>query len=247
VPVCTLRVWRRTAPLRNPLFLGRWFKDEVIIVAVRWYLTDPLSYRQVSDMLWDRGVCVAPSTVMRWVVRYAPEFEKRWRRHEKPVGLSWPIDETCVKVAGQWTYLYRDVDQNGKTVDFYLSKRRDVAAVKTFLRSALQRHGDPLSITLDAYAASHRAVQELKDSGEILHQKMRVRSCACLNNIVEQDHRRVKRRVNPILGFKSFENARVVIAGIEFAQKIIKRQYDLRRAGGAVASRAQMWQRIMAA
>src|SRR5919205_695234 len=94
-------------------------------------------------------------------------------------------------------------------------------------RHALRKHGDPLSITLDAYAASHRAVQELKDSGEIYYKKMRVRSCAYLNNVVEQDHRRVKRRVQPMLGFQSFANARVVIAGIEFAQKIKKRQYDV--------------------
>jgi transposase-like protein len=232
---------------RNPLFLGRWFQDEVIIVAVRWYLTYPLSYRQICDMLRDRGVAVAPSTVMRWVVRYAPEFEKRWRKFEKPVGLSWRIDETYIKVAGEWTYLYRAVDQNGKTVDFFLSKRRDVRAAKTLLRHALLKHGDPLSITLDAYAASHRAVQELKDSGEIFYQKMRVRSCAYLNNMVEQDHRRVKNRVQPMLGFQSFENARVVIGGIEFAEKIKKRQYDLRRLGGVQASNAEMWQKAMAA
>jgi transposase-like protein len=232
---------------RDPLFLGRWFHDEVIIVAVRRYLTYPLSYRQVCEMLGDRGVSVSPSTVMRWVLRYAPEFEKRWRRYEKPVGLSWRCDETYIKVAGEWTYLYRTVDQNGKTVDFFLSKRRDVRAAKTLFRHALRKHGDPLSITLDAYAASHRAVQELKDSGEIFYQTMRVRSCAYLNNVVEQDHRRVKSRVQPMLGFKSFDNARVVIAGIEFAQKIKKRQYDLRQLGGVQASHAQMWQKSMAA
>lgn len=141
----------------------------------------------------------------------------------------------------------RAVDQNGKTIDFFLSKRRDVAAAKTFFRKALRKHGDPLSITLDADAASHRAVQELKDNGEIFYQKMRIWSCAYLNNIVEQDHRRVKRRINPMLGFKSFENARVVIAGIEFVQKITKGQYDLRRLGGGQASHAQMWRRVMAA
>jgi transposase-like protein len=139
------------------------------------------------------------------------------------------------------------VDQNGKSVDFFLSQRRDVGAAKAFFRRALQKHGDPLSITLDAYAGWHRTVQELKKSGEILYQKMRVRSCAYLNNIVEQDHRRVKRRVNPMLGFKSFENARIVIAGIELAQKISKRQYDLRRLRGSEASQAHVWQRVMAA
>ncbi|MDQ2776933.1 MAG: IS6 family transposase [Acidobacteriota bacterium] len=184
---------------RDPLFLGRWFEDEVIIVAVRWYLTYPLSYGQICELLQDRGVSVAPSTVMRWVLRYAPEFEKRWRPYEKPVGLSWRVDETYIKVAGEWTYLYRAVDSDGRTVDFFLSKRRDVHAAKTLFRHALRKHGDPLSVTLDAYAASHRAVQELKDSGEIFYQKMRVRSCAYLNNI-----------------------ARVVISGIEFAEKIKK-------------------------
>ncbi len=177
---------------------------------------------------------------MRWVVRYSLEFEKRWRRFEKPVGLSWRCDETYIKVAGAWTYLYRAVDQNGKTIDFFLSKRRDVRAAKTLFRHALLKHGDPLSITLDAYAASHRAVQELKDSGEIFYRKMRVRSCAYLNNMIEQDHRRIKSRVQPMLGFQSFDNTRVVIAGIEFAQKIKKQQYDLRRLGGVQTSQAQM-------
>ncbi len=232
---------------RDPLFRGRWFEDAAIIVAVRWYLAYPLSYRQICELLQDRGISVAPSTVMRWVMRYAPEFEKRWRRYEKAVGLSWRVDETYIKVAGEWTYLYRAVDSDGRTVDFFLSKQRDVRAAKTLFRGALRKHGDPLSITLDAYAASHRAVQELKDSGEIFYQKMRVRSCAYLNNVVEQDHRRVKRRVQPMLGFHAFENARVVISGIEFAEKIKKRQYDLRKIGGTHASPGEMWQRVLAA
>ena len=133
------------------------------------------------------------------------------------------MDETYIKVAGEWTYLYRAVDQNGKTVDFCLSKRRDVTASKTFLRNALKKQGDPLSITLDAYAASHRG---LKDSGEIFYQKMRVRSCAYLNNVVEQDHRAIKRRCASMLGFKSFGNATITLAGIELAHRIRKRQFS---------------------
>ncbi len=166
---------------------------------------------------------------MRGVLRYTPEFEKRWRRYEKPVGLSWRVDETYIKVAGEWTYLYRAVDSDGRAVDLFLSKRRDVHAAKVLFRRALRKHGDPLSITLDAYATSHRAIHELKESGEIFYQKMRVRSCAYLNDVFEQDHRRVKKRV---LGFQSFDNARIVIGGIEFAEKIKKRQYDLRRLRG---------------
>ncbi len=157
------------------------------------------------------------------------------------------MDETYIRVAGEWTYLYRAVDGDGRTVDFFLSKRRDVHAAKVLFRHALRKHGDPLSITLDAYAATHRAIHELKESGEIFYQKMRVRSCAYLNNVIEQDHRRVKKRVQPMLGFQSFDNAWVVIGGIEFAEKIKKQQYDLRRIGGAKASYAEMWQRVLAA
>ena len=185
---------------RNPLFLGRWFQDQVIIVAVRWYLTYPLRYRQVGDRLRDGGVSVAARTVMRWVLRYAPEFEKRWQGYEKPVALSWRVDETYIKVGGRWRYLYRAVDQNGQSVDSFLSQRREVGAAKTFCRRAWNRHGDPLSTTLDAYAAWHRAVPEWKESGEILYQKIRVRSCAYLNHVVEPDHRGVKRRVNRCWG-----------------------------------------------
>jgi transposase-like protein len=126
-------------------------------------------------------------------------------------------------------------------------KRRDVNAAKCFLRRALREHGDPLSITLDAYAASHRAVAQLREEGEIHYEKMRVRSCQYLNNIVEQDHRRIKQRVYPMLGLKIFENARVVISGIELAQRIRKGQFDLRQLGGARASDAEQWSRVLAA
>jgi len=125
---------------RNPLFLGRWFQDQVIIVAVRWYLTYPLRYRQVGDRLRDGGVSVAARTVMRWVLRYAPELEKRWQEYEKPVALSWRVDETYIKVGGHWTYLYRAVDQNGQSVDSFLRKQRDVGAAKRFFDRALQKH-----------------------------------------------------------------------------------------------------------
>ena len=174
-------------------------------------------------------------------------MEKRWQGYEKPVALSWRVDETYIKVGGRWRYLYRAVDQNGQNVDSFLSQRREVGAAKTFCRRAWNRHGDPLSTTLDAYAAWHRAVPEWKESGEMLYQKRRVRSCAYLNHVVEQDHRGVKRRVNPMLGFQSLENARVVIAGIELAQKISQRPYELRRLGGTDASHAHVWQRVMAA
>ena len=232
---------------RNPLFLGRWFEDQIIILCVRWYLDFKLSYRDLVRMMADRGIAVSHTTIMRWVLHYTPEFEKKWKRHARNIGLSWRVDETYVKVRGEWTYLYRAVDGEGRTVDFWLSKRRDVNAAKCFLRRALREHGDPLSITLDAYAASHRAVAQLQEEGEIHYEKMRVRSCQYLNNIVEQDHRRIKQRLYPMLGLKNFENARVVISGIELAQKIRKRQFDLRLLGAGLGSDAEQWSRVLAA
>jgi transposase-like protein len=136
---------------------------------------------------------------------------KPWRR---TVGDSWRVDETYIKVKGQWVYLYRAVDKAGRTVDFRLSRRRDMAAAKRLFSRATKQHGAPRVITLDGYAASHRAVAKLKTSG-ILPRRVQVRSCKYLNNVIEQDHRRIKQRVRPMLGFKRFETAAVTIRGIE--------------------------------
>ena len=136
------------------------------------------------------------------------------------------MDETYLKVKGQWVYLYRAVDKAGRTVDFLLSRRRDVAAAKRFFFRATRRHGVPRVITLDGYAASHRAVAKLKEVGT-LPRRVRVRSCKYLNNVVEQDHRRIKQRIRPMLGFKRFETAAVTIRGIELAEKIKKNQFNL--------------------
>jgi transposase-like protein len=128
------------------------------------------------------------------VQRYVPEFEKRWSRYARPVGDSWRVDETYLKIKGQWVYLYRAVDKAGRTVDFLLSRRRDISAAKRFFSRATRQHGVPRVITLDGYAASHRAVAKLKEVGT-LPRSVRVRSCKYLNNVVEQDHRRIKRRI----------------------------------------------------
>src|SRR3954449_9192710 len=117
-------------------------------------------------MMGERGIELAHTTILRWVQRYVPEFEKCWSRYARAVGGSWRCDETYVKVNGRWTYLYRAVDKQGRTVDFRLSERRDVAAAKAFFRKAMKHNGAPRVITLDAYAASHRAVRELKVDGK---------------------------------------------------------------------------------
>ena len=128
---------RRHSP-RHPLFRQRWFADDIIITCVRWYLRFKLSYRDLAELVRELGVCVAPSTILRWVIRYVPEFEKCWQAHERPVGDSWRAEETYLKVGSQWMYLYRAVDKQGKTVKSYLSRTRDVTAVKAFFRKALK-------------------------------------------------------------------------------------------------------------
>src|SRR5579864_4555060 len=123
--------------LHAPLFWGRHFPDDIIILAVRWYLRYSLSYRDLEEILAERGVGVDHTTLWRWVDRYSPEFEQRLRRHLRPTGTSWRVDETYIRVAGEWVYLYRAVDSQGATVDFYLSETRDVAAAELFLRQAM--------------------------------------------------------------------------------------------------------------
>jgi transposase-like protein len=183
------------------LFAGRHFDREVIILCVRWYLRFKLSLRDLVEMMAERGLAMAHTTIMRWVRHYTPEFEKRWHRHALAVGRSWRVDETYVKIKGVWHYLYRAVDRAGRTVDFRLRARRDVAAAKAFFRKALKsQRRPPQTITLDGYAASHRAVRELKADG-FLPTEARLRSSKYLNNLIEQDHRSIKQRVAVMLGF----------------------------------------------
>src|SRR5918912_40786 len=171
-------------------FKGRQFTAEGILLAVRWYLMFPVSYRDLELMLQDRGVEVDHTTIFRWIQAYAPEIEKRIRPHLRPSNGSWRVDETYVKVKGRWMYLYRAVDSQGQTIDFLLSARRDAAAAKRFFRKALgQPHtADPRTITVDKNPAYPKAVAELKDDGE-LRRSSRLRQSEFLNDIVEQDHR----------------------------------------------------------
>jgi transposase-like protein len=223
------------------LFKGRHFDREVVILCVRWYLRFKLSLRDLVEMMAERGLSVAHTTILRWVQRYAPEFEKRWRRFARAVGRSWRVDETYVKIRGEWCYLYRAVDRAGSTVDFRLSAKRDVAAVKAFFRKAIKgQQRAPQTITLDGYAASHRAVRELPADTKL-------RSSKYLNNLIEQDHRGVKQRIAVMLGFKGFRNAAITIAGIELMHRIRKGQFGLRRLGvhGRVAP--AVWNAVLGA
>ena len=184
----------------------------------------------ISIVADQRGLSISHTTILRWVVGYAEPCEKRWSRFERPVGGSWRVDETIIKVRGQWMYLYRAVDGQGHTVEFCRSRTRGIAAAKAFFRKALKRHRERPSITMDGHPPSHSALRRMGMNGEFNFRgpnPVRIRCCQYLNNVVEQDHRRVKGRLRPMLGFKTSDNARRVIIGIELARKIHKRLFAI--------------------
>jgi transposase-like protein len=227
------------------LFVGRHFDREVIILCVRWYLRFKLSLRDLVEIMAERGLSLAHTTIMRWVQRYAPEFEQRWGRFALAVGRSWRGDETYVKIRGEWCFLYRAVDRLGRTVDFRLSARRDVAAAKAFFRKAIKsQQCAPQTITPDGYAASHRAVRELKADGS-LPSDTKLRSSKYLNNLIEQGHRCVKQRIAVMLGLKHFRNAAITIAGIELMHRIRKGQFGLQRLGIQGGTARAVWNAVL--
>ena len=229
------------------LFAGRHFDREVIILCVRWYLRYKLSFRDLVEMMAERVLSLAHTTIMRWVRRYASEFVKRWNRFGRSCGGSWRVDETYIKVRGQWVYLYRAVDKAGQTIDFRLSRTCDVTAAKAFFKKAIRHEGrPPHTITLDGYVASHRAVREMREDG-LLPKRMKLRSSKYLNNLIEQDHRGIKSRTRPMLGFKSFASAANAIAGVELLRRIHKRQFALSRLRRRGQAAPAIWNAVLAA
>jgi len=208
-------------------FKGRWFQKEFILQCVRWYVAYPLSYRQIEEMMEERGVDVDHSTINRWVLKYTPELEEEFRKRKKPVGSSWRVDETYIEVKGEWKYLYRAVDKEGATIDFLLTAKRDVKAAKRFFRKAIGSSGIPQKITIDKSAANKAAAESFNiERRRRKKKKIVIRQIKYLNNIVEQDHRAIKRKVRPMLGFKSFRSATKTIEGIELMHMIRKGQMD---------------------
>jgi putative transposase len=205
-------------------FTGSHFEREVILWGVRWYVAYPISYRQLEEMMDERGVEVDHSTLNRWVLKYVPSLEKQFRARKRSVGFSWRLDETYVKVKGVWKYLYGAVDKTGATVDFLMTAKRDRKAALRFLRKAISHNGTPEKITIDKSGANTAAIEchnaETKAGIEM-------RQIKYLNNVVEQDHRAIKRQTRPMLGFKSFWSAAVTLAGIEIMHMIRKGQLAL--------------------
>ena len=210
---------------RAALFRGRHFEDRIIVLCVRWYLRYSLSYRDLEEMMAERNLGVDHSTIARWVLRYSPELNKRISRQLRRPNRSWRVDETYVRVAGRWTYLYRAIDSKGDTIDFMLSPNRDAIAAKHFLRLALARAGEirPRVINVDGHPAYPQVIADLKRAGE-LGRNCRCRPAPYLNNIIEQDHRFIKKRIAASLWFRSVDGALNTIEGYEAMHMIRKGQ-----------------------
>jgi putative transposase len=205
-------------------FKGAHFPKEVILMGVRWYVAYPLSTRHVEELMEERGVELDHATINRWVIKYSPQLEEAFHRRKRPAWVSWRLDETYIKVKGEWRYLYRAVDKYGKTIDFLLTEQRDEPAAKKFLTKAIRRHGVvPETITIDGSAANEAAITSYNEEHGTA---IIIRKIKYLNNIAEQDHRAVKRVTRPMLGFKSFDAAQSTLAGIELMHMLRKGQLE---------------------
>jgi IS6 family transposase len=234
---------------QNP-FKWRHFQAEIILLCVRWYLRYALSYRDLEEMMLERGLLIDHTTIFRWVQQYAPEMEKRCRPHLKACNDSWKVDETSIKVKKVWMYLYRAVDSEGNTLEFLLSPTRDAEAAKRFFNKALHAttsaplhtlpskervaSAAPISMSVPRVinvaknAAYPKAMAELKACG-ILPESVELGQVNYLNNLIEQDHRFIKRLTKPGMGLFSFEMARRTLQGFEVMNMIRQGQVQ----GGA--------------
>jgi transposase, IS6 family len=208
-------------------FKWRRFEADIILCAVRWYLRYALSYRDAEELLRERGVVVDHTTVFHWVQRYALELDRRCRPQLKAANNSFKVGETYIRVKKHWLYLYRAVDSTGATLDFRLSPRRDADAVEQFFREVLGacHTATPRVITVDQNAAYPLAFKTLQQE-RLLPESCLLKQCKYLNNIIEQDHRLVNRRVNLGRGFGAFSTAQRTIQGYEAMHRLRKGQLE---------------------
>jgi transposase, IS6 family len=218
----------------NP-FKGRQYPGEVILAAVRWYLRYPLAYKHVSELLEERGLAIHASCIWRWVQAYAPELNKRCRPFLKPTNKSYRIDETYIKVKGQDKYLYRALDSTGQTIDFLLTAKRDKAAAKRFLVRAIEASGNPMPRVMNVDKnPSYPAAMDALKAEAVIPRRVILRQCKYLNNIIEQDHRTVKKRAWLAKGYGAFRSAWRTLQGIEAVNMIRKGRVRWLAKGDAV-------------
>ena len=216
------------------------YPPEVMLQCVRWYLASVSSLRDLEEMMHERGVPVDHSTIHRWIIKLTPVLEKAFRRHKRKrgfgaVGTSWRMDETYVGTAGKDRYLYRAVDKQGNSVDFFLTAKRDRHAAQRFFARAVKNNRLPKIVNIDKSGANKAGITDYNRKNRT---SVVIRQCKYLNNIVEQDHRAIKRITRPIQGFKSFRCARIILGGIEIMHAIGKGQM---RSGGAQSPAQQFY------
>ena len=199
---------------------------------VRWYLAYSLSYRDVEELALERGLKVDHATINRWVICYSPQMAEVFRkRYKRPVGISWRMDETYIKVKGQWVYLYRAVDKEGQTVDFMLSEKRDESAARAFFEKAIGSSGIPDKVTMDKSGANKAGIDTINLHLALLFMftgvfiQITIRQIKYLNNIIEQDHRFIKKITKQMKGFKAFHSADATLSGIELHHMLKKGQH----------------------
>jgi putative transposase len=219
-------------------FKGAHCPKDVILMGVRWYVAYPLSTRHVEERMLERGVHVDHATINRWVITYSPQLEDAFHRRKQPVWVSWRLDETYIKVKGEWRYLYRAVDKHGQTIDFLLTEHRDTVTALRFLQKAIRRNGRPETITIDGSDANEAAIKRYNEEHGTA---IAIRRVKYLNNVVEQDHRAVKRVTRPMLGFKSFEAAQCTLAGIELMHMLKKGQMIVEEGAERLTPAAQFY------
>ncbi|PEL80377.1 IS6 family transposase [Bacillus wiedmannii] len=207
-------------------FKGKQFKKDIILVAVGYYCRFSLSYRDVSEILKERGISVHPTTIMRWVHEYGTLIYQIWKKKNKHAQRSWKLDETYIKVKGEWCYLYRAIDKEGYTLDIQLRKKRNHQAAYAFMKRIVKVFGEPTVLTTDKAPALLCAFNKLKEQGFYKH----TIHCTLkhLNNLIEQDHRHIKRRLAKSAGFQSLRDASRTLKGIETIHAIYKRKRSLR-------------------
>ena len=214
---------RRSCPpiqMGTSAFAGYRFPPEVILLAVRWYLRFGLSYRDLEELLAERGIDVDHVTLFRWVQRFTPLLIDAARPCRHAVGGLWFVDETYVKVSGRWRYVYRAVDQHGQVIDVYLSARRDIAAARRFFTAALAAHDEPVEVVTDLVPALEHVIEELLP--DAFHNTGQY-----ANNRVECNHGRLKARLRPMRGLKTDRTARIIIRGHAFMQNLRRGHYEL--------------------
>ena len=205
---------RRFTARSTSAFSHHAFPDDVIALAVRWYVRYRLSYADVVEWFAERGLVVDRSTVYRWVQRFLPLFGEAAQAHRRSVGTKWRVDETYVRLQGRWTYVYRAIDEDGQVVDAYFSARRNAGAAQTFFQRAIDETGvTPERVTTDRAKCYPPALRAVLPSAE--HRRSRY-----LNNGVERDHGHLKQRVRPMRGFKCPASAATVCRGHGLIQNL---------------------------